>query len=163
MKFSLSAAAAALALGALGVAASAQSPGNAKVATVTAAAKPASVSRGGKGVLAITVLVSPQFHINAHKPNDPDLIATTFHAGATPGVTFGAPRFPAARSIKVSYEKLPMLVYQGKTTVLVPFTVAKTAKPGRIALKGDLGYQGCNATSCYPPTSAPVQASVTVK
>lgn len=141
----------------------AQGPGSAKVATVTASAQPAAVARGGHGVLTITVAVSPQFHINAHKPNDPDLIPTTWNAGKTPGVTFGAAKFPAAKTIKVSYEKQPMMVYQGRTTILVPFTVAKTAKPGRQAVTGTLGYQGCNATSCYPPAMAPIHAVVTVK
>jgi hypothetical protein len=141
----------------------AQGPGNVKVATVTASAKPTTVVRGGKGFLAITVAVSPQFHINAHKPNDPDLIPTTFTAGSVSGVTFGAAQFPAAKSIKVSYEKQPMLVYEGRATILIPFTIAKTAKPGRLAVSGTLGYQGCNNLSCYPPASAPVSAVVTVK
>ena len=150
-------------LGTMAVPTLAQGPGNVTVATVTASAQPAGVVRGGKGVLAITVAVAPQFHINAHKPNDPDLIPTTFTANKTAGVTFGAPRFPAARTIKVSYEKQPMMVYQGRSTILVPFTVAKTARPGRLVVGGTLGYQGCNATSCYPPATAPVSAPVTVK
>lgn len=155
-------AAALLCLG-LGAPTLAQGPGNAKVATVTASAKPAIVARGGKGVLAITVAVSPQFHINAHTPNDPDLIPTKFTAAKTPGVTFGAAKFPAARAIKVSYETKLMMVYEGRTIILVPFTVAKSAKPGRLAVRGSLGYQGCNTTSCYPPATASVQAVVIVK
>ena len=121
------------------------------------------MARGGRGVLAVTVVVAPQFHINAHTPNDPDLIPTTWSAGRTPGVTFGAAKFPAAKTIKVSYEKQPMTVYQGRTTILVPFSVAKTARPGRLAVNGTVGYQGCNATSCYPPATASVQAIVTVR
>ena len=152
-----------LLLGMMVVPTLAQGPGNVTVATVTASASPAGVTRGGKGVLAITVAVAPQFHINAHKPNDPDLIPTTFTANKIAGVTFGAAKFPTAKTIKVSYEKQPMMVYQGRTTILVPFSVAKTAKPGHLAVSGTLGYQGCNAQSCYPPASAPVSAAVTIK
>ncbi|MCW3059324.1 MAG: dsbD [Capsulimonas sp.] len=140
----------------------AQMPG-ANVAKVSTTAKPAAVKHGGKGVLAITVNVAPGFHINANKPNDPDLIPTVFTAENTPGVKFGAPKYPATKSITVSYEKKPMLVYQGKAVILIPYTIAPTAKPGKVVLKGTLGFQGCNDSSCFPPDSAPVSASVTVK
>lgn len=157
------AAAAILGLSALSAAAGAQSPGNVKVATVTAAARPATVARGGKGVLLVTVVVSPHFHINAHKPNDPDLIPTAFMGTGAAGIALGAAKYPAPKTIKVSYEKLPMTVYQGRAVIAVPFTVANAAKPGRVTLLGTLGYQGCNETSCYPPASVPVSAVVTVK
>ncbi|BDI28598.1 hypothetical protein CCAX7_006490 [Capsulimonas corticalis] len=153
------AAAALIATAAVTMPAQAQMPG-ANVAKVTAAAKPSAASHGRKGVLAITIAVSPGFHVNANKPNDPDLIPTVFTAQSTPGVTFGAPKYPAAKSITVTYEKKPMLVYQGSAVILVPYTVSK---PGKVVLKGSLGFQGCNASSCFPPDSAPVTATVTVK
>ena len=134
-----------------------------KVATVTAAAQPASVTRGGKGVLLVTVTVKPQFHINAHKPNDPAYIATVFSGQASSGVTFGPAKYPAPRTVKVSYANTPLLVYMGKVLIAVPFTVAKTAKPGKTALAGALSFQGCDAKSCFPPASAQVRAVVTVK
>ncbi len=145
------------------VIAGAQSPGNVTVATAKATVKPAAVAPGGKGMLFVTVAVAPRFHINAHKPNDPDLIPTTFTGAGTPGVALGAAKFPTPKTIKESYETLPMPVYQGRTVIAVPFTVAKTARPGKITLGGTLGYQGCNETSCYPPTSATVKAVVTIK
>ena len=133
------------------------------VATVTASAQPVSVAPGGKGVLRVSVAVKPQFHINANKPNDPDLIPTVFSGSAPAGITFGAPHYPATKSLSVSYEKKPMLVYQGQATIFVPFTVSKSAKPGRRAVNATLAYQGCNASSCFPPMSSPVHATVTVK
>ncbi len=134
-----------------------------KVATVTAAAKSAAVAPGGKGVLLVTVNVGPQYHINANKPNDPAYIATEFTGQSGHGVTFGQPRYPVAKSVKVSYSPKPLLVYMGRAVISVPFTVARTAKPGRVALAGALAFQGCDAKSCYPPASAQVRASVTVK
>ncbi len=140
----------------------AQMPG-AKIATVAAKVTPAAIAPGGKGVLHISVMVAPQFHINAHKPNDSSLIPTAFSGQGTGGIKYGAPQYPSPKSIKVSYETKPMLVYMGKATIAVPFTVPKTAKSGHITLGGSLNYQGCNASSCFPPASLPVKATVTIK
>ena len=144
------------------VLAHAQMPGS-KVATVTASAKPAKVARGGSGTLTLTVAVAPGFHINANKPASEYLIPTAFQGTATAGVKFGAPRYPGAKSIDVSYEKKPLLVYDGKFVIQVPFTVAKTAKPGPTRLNGTLHYQACNDTSCYPPSSAAFKAPVVIR
>jgi hypothetical protein len=146
---------------AAGTTALAQGMPGANIATATAQAAP--VTHGGHGVLAVTIRVASGYHINAHKPADPDLIPTTWQGHAPAGMTFGAARFPAAKTVHASYEKLPMKVYMGRSVILVPFTVAKTVKPGHITLTGTLNYQGCNATSCFPPTSLPVHALVTVK
>lgn len=137
--------------------------GASKVATVTATSKPASVAPGGKGVLLVTVNVGPQYHINANKPNDPAYIATEFTGQSGHGITFGPVHYPAAKAVKVSYSPKPLLVYTGRTVITIPFTVGKNAKPGKAALAGALAFQGCDAKSCYPPASAQVRASVTVK
>ncbi len=137
--------------------------GGPKVATVTASAKPTAVAPGGRGVLLVTVAVGPKYHINAHKPNDPAYIATVFAGQKTPGITYGTPVYPAPHPMKLSYASKPLLVYTGKAVIAVPFTVAKTAKPGKAALSGALSFQGCDAKSCYPPASAQVRAAVTIK
>lgn len=137
--------------------------GGPKVAAVTAAATPASVAPGGKGVLLVTVSVGPQYHINAHRPNDPAYIATVFTGQPVPGITFAPPRYPAPRAMKLSYATKPLLVYTGKAVISVPFTVARSAKPGKTALAGAVSFQGCDAKSCYPPASTRVRAAVTIK
>ena len=134
-----------------------------KVATATALAIPASVAPGGEGILLITLAVGSQYHVNAHKPNDPDYIATLFAPQKTPGITYGTPKFPAPKSMKLSYAPKPLLVYTGKTVISVPFTVAKTAKPGKTTLTGAVSFQGCDAKSCYPPASAAIRTAVTIK
>lgn len=138
--------------------AGAQMPGMSKVATVSASAKPTALARGGRGVLTVTVAVAPHFHINAHAPGNPDLIGTDFTAT---GAAFGAVHYPAPKIIPVG--KKPTRVYQGRSVITVPFTVPKTAKPGRMTVGGSLTYQGCNDTMCYPPTTVPVKAVVIVR
>ena len=44
---------------------------------------------------------------------------------------------------------------QADAVITVPFTVAKTAKPGKTALAGALSFQGCDAKSCYPAGFGP--------
>ncbi len=161
MTISRSALAGAVALAGLTPAAQAQSPGRMNVATVSASVTPAHVGRGGKGVLTVTLAVAPQFHVNAHKTNDPDLIATDFAPSAPEGVKFGAARYPAPHMLSLDGKPTP--VYVGRTTITVPFTVAKTARAGANMLGGQLTYQGCNAASCFPPRTVPVQAAVAIR
>ena len=137
--------------------------GGPKVATVTAAVRPVVIAHGGSGILFVTLSVGPQFHINAHKPNDPAYIPTNFQGQPMFGVTFSPARYPEPKAMKVSYSSEPLLVYTGKTLIAIPFTVAKTAKQGKCILTGVISFQGCNANSCYPPASAQVRAVVTVK
>ncbi len=151
----------AAALAGLTLTAQAQSPGKATVAVVSAAVTPAHVGRGGKGVLTVTLAVAPQFHVNAHKTNDPDLIATDFAPSAPAGVKFGAAHYPAPHMLTLDGKPSP--VYVGRTTIVVPFTVAKTAKAGTASLGGQLTYQGCNAASCFPPKTVAVKAAVAIR
>lgn len=137
--------------------------GAAKIATATTAANPAAVARGSGGVLRVTLRVKPAYHINANKPNDPAYLPTVFSVQPTPGFAFGVPRYPAAQLVKVSYSAKPLLVYRGQVTVLIPFTVTKTAGTGTHLLTGTIFYQGCDAKSCYPPASAPIKAAVMVR
>lgn len=133
------------------------------VSVASMKASPATVVPGGHGTLMVTLSVAPGYHINAHKPNDPSLIPTSLTATSA-GAVFGAARYPATKTIKVSYTPKPILVYEGRTTILVPFTVSKAAKHGKkMAILGTLSFQGCNQASCFAPTSLPVHATVGVK
>jgi len=137
--------------------------GGPKVATITSAVRQTVVARGGNGVLSVTLNVGTQYHINAHQPNDPSYIPTNFVGQPSPGITYGAARYPAPRTVRVSYSTKPLLVYVGKVVISVPYKVSRSAKPGATALAGTVMYQGCNDKSCYPPASAPVRAVVTIK
>ena len=137
--------------------------GASKVATAHATVRPAAVPRGGKGVMTVTLSVGAKYHVNANKPNDPAYIATIFTPQPVPGIQFGAARYPAPKLMKVSYSPKPLLVYTGLVTISVPFTVTPAAKPGKVPLSGTMNFQGCDAQSCFPPASAPVQAVVSVK
>jgi hypothetical protein len=143
-------------------AASAQGfPRGPRYASVAESVTPASLSPGAHGVLTITVDISPNFHINSAHPKDPDLIATAFESSLTKGVRFAAPIFPADQNVTTATGVIP--AYTGKVAIKIPFTVSKSAHAGHLSVSGFLTYQGCNATSCYPPKRDKIATSVVVK
>ena len=137
--------------------------GASKVATAHAAVRPAAVPRGSKGMLIVTLSVGAKYHVNANNPNDPAYIPTVFTPQPVPGIQFGAAHYPAPKLMKLSYSPKPLLVYTGRVTVSVPFTVTPNARPGMVPLSGTINFQGCDARSCFPPASAPIKAVVLVK
>ena len=134
----------------------------AEMVTATAAVAPAAVKPGGKVTLTLTVAIAPGYHINANKPDDENMIPTVFTAKAVPGVTFGKPVYPTPTQVTESYSPKPLKVYQGKAIISIPVTIARTAKPGRLSVGGDVEVQACNDTSCFPPKTLTVSAPVTV-
>jgi hypothetical protein len=132
-----------------------------RYATISATAKPVSVSPGGHGDLVIHILVEPAFHINSAHPKDPDLIATVFTPASSRQVTYGSPIYPKDQSVTTSTGTL--MAYTGNVDVTVPFSVKHSAKAGTAIVGGSLTYQGCNANACYPPKQDKIAASVEVK
>lgn len=131
----------------------------------TAVAAPTAVKAGSKAVMTVHIAVEDGWHIYPKKPDDEFTTPTAFTAKRVAGVTFGAPVYPTAQTIPNPLEPgKTMHVYHGGDTVIkVPFTVAKTAKPGKLTLAGTVQAQSCNDNSCLPPVSLPVTATVTVK
>jgi len=129
----------------------------------TATVTPVTVARGGKGTLTLTLKIKDGYHINGVEPGNEFAIATVFTGKAPAGVTYGKPVFPKAKPINMPGFETPINVYEGTAVVTIPFTVAKTAKPGKATVGGSLRYQGCDDSSCFPPDSISVAAPVTVK
>lgn len=136
--------------------------GASNIAKASAETRPGTVARGGKGVLVVTLSVKPTYHVNANQPNDSAYIPTVFTPQPMAGIVFGPAHYPAAKLVKVSYSSKPLLVYRGQVTVTVPFTVAKSVKPGPLTLRGTVAYQGCDDKSCFPPASTDVKATMLV-
>lgn len=135
-----------------------------EVATMTAAVQPGTVAPGGKAMLTITLNVEPGFHINANAPGDENLIplAVTMNAPAKKaGVTLGKPLYPKPMTMPSPMGSGEAFVHEGKVTITVPVTVAKTAK-GKTTLTGKLRLQGCNETTCYPPKTFAVSVPLVI-
>src|SRR5438105_5617586 len=117
---------------------------------------------GSKFEAAVVMEIPAPFHVNAHKPSEDYLRPTTLTLQRTPGLTFGAVNYPTPESKQFSFSKKPLLVHEGRLVLRVPVTVARTAKPGPVAIKGSVEYQTCNEHQCYMPRKQPVTIPVAI-
>ena len=135
-----------------------------KTVTASATAAPTTVKAGGSGVLTVALKIQPGFHIYSAAPGSSDFIPTTATGEKTGGVMWGKAKFAPAQAVTMpAISAKPVMVYENKTVVTLPYTVAKTAKPGKIALKATVECQACNDSVCFPPQSLPISAEVTVR
>lgn len=144
--------------------ASAQPMGTPYASVKSAVVEPAKAGGGQKAALVVTIDISSGFHINANKPDDANSVPTILSISApkTSGVVVGKPVFPATKTITVGYSPKPIHGYEETVVIRVPLTIPSSAKAGTVKLSGMLHAQGCNATTCFPPQSFPVNATLTV-
>lgn len=126
------------------------------VAKSSAVVTPAQVAPGGKATLVLTLQMKPRWHLYDPNPGDKFLTPTTFAPASAAGVGYGKPAFPAP----ITFNKAR--VHEGTVVIKIPLTVAKTAKPGAIAVGGGLHFQACNDSSCLPPATLNLSAPLKV-
>lgn len=122
------------------------------------------VKVGMAGVLTVTLLVKPGFHIYSAAPGSPDFIPTTVKGEKSDGVIWGKAQFPPAKSVTMAaISPTPVMVYENKAVIKLPYTLAKNVKPGKHVLKVSVECQACNDKVCYPPQTLPVMTEITVR
>src|SRR5271165_1489738 len=107
--------------------------------------------------------IGSEYHINSHTPHSPLLIPTALKLNPSAPVTVADVKYPAGQDESFPFspdEKLN--VYSGDFSVNAQVKVPAGAAAGTYPVKGELRYQACDRSACYPPRSLPVQFQVTV-
>jgi Disulphide bond corrector protein DsbC len=107
--------------------------------------------------------IGSEFHINSHTPKSPLLIPTALKLNAPPTVTVADVKYPAGQDETFPFspdEKLN--VYSGDFSIEALVKVPANAPAGTYPVKGELRFQACDHSACYPPRSLPVQFQVMV-
>ena len=129
----------------------------------TASVEPAAVAPGAPATLKVTLHIMEGGHANANTVADPNLIPTSFTPQPVAGIAWSAPKYPDPRTVTEWYSTEPLQVFRDGAVILVPFTVAATARPGDVTLSGTLQAQVCDHESCYRPGKVTVTASMKVR
>jgi hypothetical protein len=107
--------------------------------------------------------VGSEFHINSHTPKSPLLIPTVLKLTVPPQVTLANVKYPPGQDETFAFspdEKLN--VYSGDFTIDAMLKTPANASAGTYPVKGELRFQACDHSACYPPRTIPVQFQVTV-
>jgi len=123
---------------------------------------PVTIAPGTTVDVVVTFDIQPTWHMNAHRPHEDFLVPTVLEFPAAPGVRPGAPRYPDAHEVTLSFSETPLAVYEGTTTIVVPLTAAADAAPGPRTITGTLRFQACDNQVCLPPATVPIRLAVTV-
>jgi hypothetical protein len=116
-----------------------------------------SITANHDSIVDLHFRVNPGLHINSHAPHEKSFIPTQLLVAEPTGVTVGPVDFPAGTDFSLAInpnEKLS--VYTGEFVVRAHVK----AKAGDHLIEGQLRYQACDATSCFPPRKIPVAVDV---
>ena len=108
---------------------------------------------GDKFKLAFVINVEPGYHINAHVPTTPDLIATTVALEPVAGIRFGEAKYPAPVHQRFQFAPdMELAVHEGTVYVVVEAEADKSLAQGPTAIRGTLTVQSCNDNVCLIPS-----------
>ncbi len=110
---------------------------------------PTQLKPGDKGVLRATLTISNPDKKQAYDPAEGENgYLSLVQVGNYPQLSFGKTQYPRANN-----ESDGLWEYYKTFTLSRPFTVSKTAKPGKLTLKASMTFGLCHKTSgfCDPP------------
>jgi cytochrome c biogenesis DsbD-like protein len=141
----------------------AQGPGEKLPSVVMAPVENVQLRAGGSFDLALDFRIGADFHINSNKPRADYLIPTVLKLNPTEPVAIADVKYPAGEDMTFAFspnEKLS--VYSGDFTINTVLKALANAAAGTYPVKGELRFQACDRSACYPPRRIPVQFEVTV-
>ena len=141
----------------------AQAPGDKQPYVTLAPVGNVQLRAGASTSLNIDFRVGSEFHINSHHPKADYLIPTVLKLNAPEQVAVADLKYPAGEDMAFAFAPNDKLsVYSGDFAINVVFKAPANAAAGSYPVKGELRFQACDHSACYPPRSIPVQFQVTV-
>ncbi len=141
----------------------AQTPGDKQPYVTMAPVGSVQLRAGATASVELDFRIGSEFHINSHQPKADYLIPTALKLNAPEQLTVADLKYPAGEDMTFPFspnEKLS--VYSGDFSISAVLKAPANAAAGSYPVKGELRFQACDHSACYPPHSIPVQFQVTV-
>jgi Thiol:disulfide interchange protein DsbD, N-terminal len=140
-----------------------QSPDDKQPSVIMAPVGNVQLHAGSSTNLVLDFRIGPDFHINSNKPRADYLIPTVLKLNPSEQVAIADVKYPVGEDMSFAFspnEKLS--VYSGDFSINIVLKAPANAAAGTYQVKGELRFQACDRSACYPPHSIPVQFQVTV-
>jgi hypothetical protein len=121
------------------------------------------LQKGKSAAVTLNFRVAKGFHINSNHPNSELLIPTALKLDPPTDLSLGNIQYPAGEQLSFAFapdEKLS--VYTGDFSVQATARTIGAIRAGNYRVRGELKYQACDNSACYPPKSLPVAFDVKV-
>lgn len=118
---------------------------------------------GASKEVSLDFRIGSEFHINSHTPKSPLLIPTVLKLTLPAQLTLAELKYPAGQDETFAFspdEKLN--VYSGDFSINAVLKTPARTPAGTYSVTGELRFQACDHSACYPPRTIPVQFQVTV-
>jgi hypothetical protein len=118
----------------------------------------------GKSVpVALTFHIKAGYHVNSHQPMTPELIPTEVRFTPPQDLVVAKIQYPAGELTAFAFDPSEKLsVYTGDIAVKAMVLTAPQATAGPYTVHGELKYQACDNSACYPPKRLPIQFEVKI-
>jgi len=121
-----------------------------------------SVIPGGRVRLIAEIELPPDVHV--YSPGVQGYMPIQLTLQRLPGIELQPVAYPSPKTLYLEAIREHVPVFQGKFRISQDLTVTPSdalrsvfSKEWTISITGDLKYQACDRTICYPPTSVPVK------
>ncbi len=141
----------------------AQEPGTRVPSVTFAPVGKIQIKPGGSATVQLDFRVGSEFHINSNQPKSELLIPTALQLNSTGPIRVASVNYPAGQDVAFPFapgEKLS--VYSDDFSISAVVTAPRTAVAGEYPVSGQLRFQACDRSACYPPRSINVKFAVSV-
>jgi hypothetical protein len=141
----------------------AQEPGRRVPSVTLAPVGKVLLKPGGSATVQLDFRVGSEFHINSNQPKSELLIPTVLKLSAGAPLSVSGLKYPAGQEVEFPFaagEKLS--VYSGDFSITAVIKAPAKSTNGEFPVTGELRFQACDRSACYPPRSIPVNFNVTV-
>ncbi len=136
--------------------------GRERPAHATVAAGPTSLGARAGAKIALFVDVTPNPNIHVYAPGAKDFIPITVKVEPQPNVKVGKVAYPRSETMTFADERVP--VFQKPFRLTQEVTLARSLKPGTtVPVTGTVNFQACDDQVCYPPETASVAWTLTIR
>jgi len=141
----------------------AQQPGQTAPTVEVAPVGKVQVRAGATAKVEIDFRIGADFHINSNKPHSELLIPTMLRLNASDPIKISSVTYPAGQDMSFPFAPMDKLsVYSGDFAITTAVKALPTAASGTYPVSGELHFQACDHSACYPPKSIPVKFEITV-
>jgi hypothetical protein len=141
----------------------AQQPGEAVPTVEVAAVGKVQVRAGATARVELDFRIGSEFHINSNKPKSELLVPTTLRLSPSDPIKVASVTYPVGQDMSFPFAPTEKLsVYSGDFAITTVIKALPGATNGTYPVTGELHFQACDRSACYPPKSIPVKFAVTV-